>query len=170
MIILCISKWLLITVFPYFSISPNTFGEIEKYGKAYEYVLTKEDEIDRIRLLFEGFSFEVNREAFCIDTLAQPLTISGFHEVNDEDQRKSIRVAKIAPMPYVIKQLSHCEKHPAFNMTFSVINGDFLTLELSSRELNPLGGNSQGPSIKWLFEFDKQNTIVSVLCQTYVNG
>lgn len=146
--------------------------KLKQYSAAYEYLITNDSAAIHIKKAFNDvIEFEfIQKNMFCIDSIAQPLTISGFGGITDEDLRKRIRLIETEPLPFLLKMLSHCSNDPKFNLTFSIVNENYLTGEISVTFLNPFGGSSKGPSLKFLFEFNDQSDIVHVFKQFYING
>jgi hypothetical protein len=156
-----------------------SFTSIEKidtsdhYQSAYYYVTENSDARNKIILAFKGVlkKREIKQWTFCIDSFAYALTITGFNMIKDQALRSQIRKIDYGTVPINVTNKSKCEcLDTPFNMTFSVLNGNFLTVEVSARKLNPLGGSAFGPSLKFLFENFDDGSIKTVLSQNYTNG
>lgn len=146
---------------------------LERYLSAHKYITTNDSVAKQIIKTFKTVQKIKKRAkiAYCIDSVAQPLTISGFDAIKDADLRSKIRLIEIGKIPIELMEFSICtDEKTTFNLIFSILNESFMTAEISTRFLNPLGGSSKGPSIKYLFYFDQNNIVEKVFFQKYLNG
>lgn len=143
------------------------------YSSVYKYVTANDTAIEQIMETFKTVQKIKKRTKinYCIDSIAQPLIISGFGAIKDTALRARIRCIDSGKVPGELMKFSTCTgKRVLFNLTFSVLNKSYITAEISTRFLNLSGGSSKGPSIKYLFYFDDSNVIQKVLYQKYLNG
>jgi hypothetical protein len=156
-----------------------TFNYVEladtntQYQSAYNYIATNTEVQREVMQTFRKAlrKKEMKNWKFCIDTFAYALTISGFSEIQDKEKRAQIRKIDHGIVPHEIAKKSQCNcSETPYNMIFSILNGNFLTVEIASRKFNPLGGAAFGPSIKFLFEYHHDSSIKSITTQTYMNG
>ena len=147
--------------------------DAEKYLMAYSYLQMNKQVDAEIKEVFgkvvklkKGSNF-----TYCIDPILQPLTLTGFNSVSDSISVSELRKIEFGDLPVEVTQFSNCEDFEVIlNLTFSVLNEDYLTVEISLRELNPLGGSSLGPSIKFLLRFDSKNLLTELKSVVYYNG
>ena len=116
--------------------------EVERYLSAYKYITTEDSVTKEIESVFKTVQKIEGRKdiMYCIDSIAQPLTISGFGELRDSILRSKIRHIDLNEIPDKLMAFSMCKHEKVnYNLTISVLNYIYLTPEISARFFNPIG-------------------------------
>ncbi len=169
----CLTTTILVSISSITDSISNTNQDLLKYAACYEFILTDTLAYSKLKTVFQDLTElenGISRELFCIDSIAHPLLIYGFHDYIEKEKRSEITDIRIGSIPFIIESLSYCGNQAELNLLFSVASNSYVTVELSSVILNPIGGCDKGPVLKWLFKFNEENEITEVVSQTYMNG
>ena len=163
----------LITVFAFNEMKIDADKDSVQYLAALHYITTTDSVRKQMKKTFRHASKKDKSERmiFCIYEGLDPLILISFDSVSDSISNDEIMKIESGDIPEAVMQFSNCEDSDTkYNLSFSATNASFLTVEISLKVFNPLGGHSLGPSIKFLLEFNGVNEIINVSSQKYMNG